>query len=253
MGSILAPARRRLAVVVAAAVALLAALAVWQLQHAGAATSPADKIGIAAGDLQIINQNQQPNANSAQTVTLFDSVFKTSTPTDLLINVSAECGLYTAVSGKGGGSGSTSSSSATGIVTIWLELDGNPVATTLTGSTPAGSFGDPNASPPTTGNGPVVFCNRALTMNTANLGLDQLISLFMNTRSANAFQWFSLNVGNGNHELQVKATLEADTASSGTNGGSGSTLDPVTPAASALIGQRTLTITPVHLANSATF
>ena len=244
---------RIIAVLAGAAVVALLVLVSGSGHSAGASTTTsADHIAVSASDLQVLNQNQQPNANSSTTVQLMSSTFKTSTVEDLVINLSAECGLYTAVGAKGGGSNSTTSSQATGIVTIHLTLDGNPLPTTL--SDPYSDTGDPNASPPTTSNGPVVYCNRQLNMQTAGLNLGQLITLFENTRSANSFQWFALNVGNGQHTVTAYATLEADTASSGTNGGSGSTTTPVvTPAASALVGQRTMEVYPAHLANSATF
>jgi hypothetical protein len=242
---------RKLVVIAAALVMLLAAPSVWRLQNARALTyTAADKVAIAGSDLDIINQTQVANASSATTSTIFDSSFKTSTTEDLVMNVSAECGLYTAVGAKGGGSGSTTSSTATGVVTISLVLDGKPVPTTLTPNPiPNPSFGNPSL--PADGNGPVVYCGRGLQMDTSNLGLNEMISLFENTRSANSFQWFALNVGNGTHHLLVYATLQSSTASSGTNGGSGSTVG--TPAAAAMIGQRTLTVDPHHLANSATF
>jgi hypothetical protein len=195
---------------------------------------------------------------------------KTSTQEDLIIGVNAECGLYTAVGAKGGGSGSTTSSTATGVVTLSVYLDPGPVSSTTglptSGLVPTSSVNDSSANAnlnesfgypplPADANGPVVYCGRAVNLSTANLGLNEMISLFENTRSANSFQWYSLDVGNGTHTVDVYATLEADTASSGTNGGSGSTtIGPgTTPAASAMIGQRTLIIYPDHLGNTASF
>ncbi len=95
-------------------------------------TTAADKIGIAASDMQIINQTQEPNDTQTMEVTLFTTSFKTSTPADLLIRLNAECGVYTAVGAKGnydplkGGTINTSST-AIGQVVVWLELDGVPV------------------------------------------------------------------------------------------------------------------------------
>jgi hypothetical protein len=171
----------------------------------------------------------------------------TSTPEHLVITVNAECVLYTAVGAKGGGSVTSTSSTATGVVTLQPYLDGNPLPTTLNPNPVSNpSFGFPSLPPD--GNGPVAFCIRGLQLDTANLALNQMINLFENTRSANSFQWFALNVGNGSHTVDVYATLSSSVAGSGatTTGGT-------TPAAAAMVGQRTMSIDPDHLANSATF
>jgi hypothetical protein len=215
--------------------------------------SGADKIAISASTDQLINQNQQPNANSATTVQLASTTFNTSTTEDLVLTFSTECGLYTAVGGKNNNTTTTTlpvttSSTAVGQVLVWMQLDGHMLPV----SANAGAAGP--------GNGPVSFCQRALNMSTANLSPQQVIQISENTLDANSFQWFALNVGNGSHTLKVFATLSANTQSSGTNGGSGScdpTTDPTcaytTPAASALVGQRTLEVYPDHLAPTASF
>lgn len=236
---------------------LAGGLSIWSsVQPVGAQTyTAANKMGIAASDLQLINETQKPNDSQTATVDLFKTEFKTSTTEDLVIQVNAECGLYTAVGAKGNydlfapsPTPIQTSSTAMGQVQVWLELDGKPLPTTLTS---AYRFGDPNATPPTTGNGPVVFCNRQFNLSTQNLLAPQLITLFEKTRQANAYQWFALNVGNGTHTLVAKATLVASTESIGNDGSV--TVTYVTPAASAIIGQRTMTVEPVHLMNSAEF
>jgi len=217
--------------------------------------SGADKIAInAATDVQM-NWNQTPNTNSSQSVQLASTTFSTSTTEDLVMNFSTECGIYTAVGGKNSNqlgttvNGTvTTSSTATGRVIVWLQLDGK----VLPVSANAGDAGP--------GNGPVSFCSRTLNLSTANLSPQQVIQISEDTLDANSFQWFALNVGNGTHTLKVYANLVADTAASGTNGGTG-ICDPTTdltcayatPAASALVGQRTLEVFPDHLSNTASF
>jgi len=215
--------------------------------------SGADKIAINAATDQLINQNQQPNADTASTVQLASTTFTTSTTEDLVLNFSTECGLYTAVGGKNNNTTTstlpvTTSSTAVGQVLVWMQLDGHMLPVSA------------NAGPAGAGNGPVSFCSRALNLSTANLSPQQLIQISETTLDANSFQWFALNVGNGSHTLKVFATLAANTQSSGTNGGTGAcdpTTDPTcfytTPAASALVGQRTLEVFPDHLAPSASF
>lgn len=207
------------------------------------ATGGADKIGVAASDVQIINQTQMPSNNPPNPVTLATTTFSTSTVEDLLMSVSSECALYTAVGAAGPG---TTTSTATGEVMVWLNLDGKNLPTSGAGSNP--NFGgDPNANPPTTGNGPVVFCDRASNLSTAGLTPTQMLTTYDNTRNADAFTWFALDVGNGSHTLKVMADLVSSTS------GTGATITYQTPAASAVIGQRTLTVEPTHLSNTASF
>ncbi len=248
-------------VILLGAVAILIAVlgVIWMPFQATADTfTAANKFGVSASDVQIMNQNQQANATVSQEYTLFDpngTTFKTSTPRDLIVTLNMECGLYTAVGAKGSYNPLSStgtiqtSSTAIGQVIAWVELDGHPLATTL--ANPYNNIGDPNADPPTTSNGPVVFCNRAFNLSTQNFNIDQLITLFIKTRDAHSYSWFALNVGNGTHTLVVKSKLVAETASSG-NGGS-VTITYTPPAASALVGQRTLIVEPVNLQNSATY
>jgi hypothetical protein len=213
--------------------------------------SGADKIAVYGATDQVINKSQVPDPTTDKSVELASTTFSTSTTEDLVINFSAECGLYTAVGAKNGGSntsGVTTTSTATGEVDITVKLDGQvvQVSPNNVGSGPL--------------NGPVTYCNRTLQLDTSNLSPSQLIALAETTMNADSFQWFSLNVGNGTHTLEVWASLIQTTASGGTGGGTGS-CDPstdagcgfTTPAASAIVGQRTLEVFPDHLAPTASF
>jgi hypothetical protein len=186
--------------------------------------------------------------------TLAQTNFSTSTTEDLVITFSTECGIYTAVGAKNNNTTTTTlpvqtSSTAVGQVLVWVEMDGKALPVSA------------NAGPAGPGNGPVSFCDRALNLSTTNLSPQQVITISENTLDANSFQWFDLNVGNGSHTLVVKADLIANTTANQTNGGSGSTTcGPTdlpdcytTPAASAIVGQRTLEVYPDHLANTASF
>jgi hypothetical protein len=214
----------------------------------------ANKVGVSASDLQVINSTETASANPLSPVTLMSTTFKTSTTEDLIIQVNAETGLYTAVGAKGSYDPLTSttaintSSTATGQVIVWVELDGQPLPVT-TQNPYAGVAG---VTDDIYGymNGPIVFNSRAFNLSTQNLTLGQQIALFIKTRSANSFQWFATNVGNGDHTVVVKANLVTDTAQ--TVGGS-TDFTYTTPAASAMIGQRTLNVEPLHLMNSASY
>lgn len=237
--------RSRVPLSIVAAVGVAAGLVGWLVPAARGASGGADKVGVAASDLQVINSTQTANTNPPNPVQLFETTFSTSTVEDLLMNVSAECALYTAV-GATGGTATQTTSTATGEVMLWLNLDGKNLPTSANAG-PYNNTGDPNANPPTTGNGPVVFCDRAMNLSTQGLTAGQIITLYDNTRDANAFNWFALNVGNGTHTLKVFGDLVSSTM------GTGGTITYMTPAASAIIGQRTLTVTPTHLAPTASF
>jgi hypothetical protein len=175
---------------------------------------------------------------------MFSSTFKTSTPEDLLITVNSECGIYTAVgaTGKNAAGGTIqTSSTAIGDVVVWVELDGKAVPTNFNAGQ-AFTRGSATTAP----NGPVTFCNRAFNLSTQGLPIGQWLAIWENTKQANSFAWYALNVGNGPHTLNVYAELTA-TATGDTTG---STFTFTTPAASAMIGQRTLSVEPVNLMNS---
>ena len=72
---------------------------------------------------------------------------------------------------------------------------------------------------------------------------DATLSLFLRTRSANAFNWVALghvgDAGTNVHTIEVKAALTVNVNESG--------------AAAAAVGKRTLTVIPGKLANDAQF
>ena len=84
--------------------------------------------------------------------------------------------------------------------------------------------------------GRVVFSNREFQV-TSLLGVD-VIRLFIGSRSANSFQWITLNVGSGIHTITVKGQLDVQVTGAGM--------------AKAAIGKRTLVVEPAKLANDAT-
>jgi len=86
--------------------------------------------------------------------------------------------------------------------------------------------------------GHVVFCNRAYGMTTTNFDdEDATIAMFNRTRSANAFNWLSLNLGSGSHTIKVYGGLTTEVE--------GNAL------AKALVGKRTLIAEPTKMANDA--
>jgi len=191
--------------------------------EARATHQPADKINVSASIVEVMQTQVGPVPSSSGPVTLLSATFRNSTPTDLIIQVTGECALWTDIASP--------ESTAAARAKVWVELDG--VAVPVTGdSNGDGVFDDPD-------DGRVVFCNRAFRIFTP-VSVGDAISLFLNTRSANAFNWGALNVGNGIHTLVVKAQLDTSVIGVGTF-------------AQAAVGKRTLVVQPAKLANDAEF
>jgi len=189
----------------AAALLTLAGVAYASLPAvAGATHMPADKVGVAASTVEEVSPSEK---------TILSATFRNSNPTDLMIQVTSECALWTNIASPEG--------SAAATVTVWVELDGMPVPVT----------NDPAQGGPDDGR--VVFCNRDFRI-LAPLSPPELIQLFLKSKSANAFNWVALNVGSGIHQLAVKARLEQST------GGLGF--------AQSAVGRRTLIVEPAKLA-----
>lgn len=117
---------------------------------------------------------------TSEIVTLATSSLKTASPTDLLLEFQAECGLWADIANTG-----NSTSPADAQVKVSIELDGH-----------------------------------------------------LATRSANGFEWISLDVGRGVHTIEVKAQLTESVECVGR--------------AQSAVGKRTLVVQPMKLANDAT-
>lgn len=163
---------------------------------------PADKMTVTASNISV--------SSPGQNVKLMQAQMRTSTPEDLVLQVTAECSILTTVTTTG----NTASSSASGSVEIWLEIDGVrvPVAT-----------GD---------NGHVTFCNRDFQRTTSGFVFDNNATIkdYEATKSANGFNWAAFNLGNGIHTITVKANLTQTASDNNT--------------AQAVVGNRTLTVQP---------
>lgn len=203
--------------ITALAVALALAstvVAVSAVTNAASNAQPADKMAVSGATIEVSGPGVQ--------VPILTGTMKTSSPTDIVVTVSLECDILTNVTTTGDGS-----SSAMGRVKVWVELDGKPI------SVNSAENGDDA--------GKVTFCDRTHQQTTQGFNnpieQDNTINSFLQTRTANSFQWVSLNLGSGDHTFVVKSTL----TETGTNKG----------VAQAAIGKRTLTVEPVKLANNA--
>ena len=183
---------------------------------------PADKVMAVASDVEVM-QSQSLIGSSSAEVTLLHGTMRTSTPADLMISVTAETGLYTAVTTV-----FTNESEARAKVLVWVEIDGLRVPVSFD-SNGDGVFDDPD-------DGRVVFNNRDFGLSSINLLA--VLTAFEKTRSANAFNWIALNVGPGVHSIVVKGRLETIALSAATS--------------AAAVGKRTMIAEPSKLANDVT-
>jgi hypothetical protein len=193
--------------------------------------TPANK-AVAAGSHAVV---MQPSG----TATLMSATFKTSKPEDLIIEITAECSILTTVDIPGSPTGgATQTSHARGSIRIWAELDGKIV--------PIQDVSTPPQDPTANGNGTdadkVTFCDRLHERTVSDSenqqdGIDHSKD-YIETKTANAFNWLRLNSGSGEHTLVVKAEFTTNAAGGASN-------------AQAIVGNRTLIVEPTKLANAA--
>jgi hypothetical protein len=201
-----------------AALLVLVAAGVLLAGPAMATHRPADKTAVSGSTVEFMTAQLVEGASS-EVVTLLTGTMRASSPTDLLFRVTAECALWTNVTTVGG----DDSGDALASVTVWVTIDGVTV---------------PVSGDDTVDAGQVVFCNRTHHMSVMDLDdEDAEFNQFLRTREASAFQWLSLNVGNGVHRFEVKGQLDAQVTGTGE--------------ARAAVGKRTLVAEPVKLANDA--
>ncbi len=198
-------------------------LVAWSVHadRAGASdgTLPANRMTASGSALEIMSAPLTSGAASEVHEILRGSV-RLSSPTDLILRVTAECALWTDISVTG-----DADSESIASVKVWAEIDGVavPVAADDTGAD----------------SGKVVFCNRAFRMVTSGMDENQTIQTFLRTRSANAFNWFTEDVPDGAgviHSIVVKTQLESKVTGVGE--------------AKAGIGKRTLIVEPVILGST---
>jgi len=202
----------------------IAAIAIGGTQAVLATHQPANKV-VAAGDkLAVV---------APQTATpILSATLRTSKPEDLILQVSLECSITTALVT----SNSDPSSSSEGDVRVWVEIDGVRV--------PINSISNPPQPPPAAGDpsDEVTFCNRTYSRTVMDQenppdGQDREQD-FIKTKTSNAFNWLRLNMQSGIHTIVVKATLTTTVTGDAS--------------AEALIGNRSLIVEPTKLANDAT-
>lgn len=173
---------------------------------------PANKTSIASSTVEIFGPQER--------VTLLSTSIKTASPTDLVVQVTAECDILTRLSTVG-----NDVAEASAAIRMWVELDGAPVVV--------------NSAEAAEDAGRVTFCDRIHQQQTSDFDdEDATIEQFLQTRSANAFNWIALDVGHGVHTVEIVGTLTQETAGDAT--------------AQGIVGKRTLVVEPMMLAHGTT-
>lgn len=220
--------------------ALVAAAMIFTLtgNAAEANHQPADKVVAAGSKVAIV---PGPFTAGPGGTELLSTTFRSSSPSDLMIHLAMECSILTNLKNQGGSdSGRTTTSEAEGSIRAWLELDGKIVPINDVSSNPQPqheAIGDDTDK--------VTMCEneRKQTLTDAEDGMDghDTLETYHRTKRANAFNWISLNVGNGIHTLKVMSDLRIRT-----EGGEGNF-------AEGLVGNRFLIVEPTKMSNHASF
>jgi hypothetical protein len=193
---------------------------------------------------------------ASPTTPLLTATFRTSKPTDLIMQVSAECAIQTSFTRNG----KNTRQEASGKVRLWLTIDNDA------NIVPIESTSQPPQDPPAMGgdDDKVTFCERRETYDKTDgnsfctedapppstvpslppapsVSECETESWFQRVKTANSFNWVRLNAGSGVHTVKLWGEFTT-TASSPTG---------ETQSATALVGNRTLVIEPTKMANDA--
>ena len=238
------PKRRDLATGIL--VVLMAGMFVAQAMQASANHAPANKV-VAAGD-------NLTKFGPGTEQTLLQTTLKTSKPTDLMLHVALECSILTKLNTAGSDQpGATETDSATGDVRVWIEatqegVPGTRIVPIVSSSAPPQDGSDPNTG--TKAADSATFCNRTYARTVTDQedeqdGIDGERD-YIDTKTANAFNWVLLNAGSGILNLKVKADITASSATAG-----GCTPNSLTgdTCSYAYVGNRTFIVEPTKMSN----
>lgn len=215
-------------------VALLLAATLFAAYSVGsiatATHQPADKVQATGSDVEHVTDN---------TVVLSETM-RVSSPSDLILQLTAECSILTALTTNNDNPTST----AAGSVRMHITIDGIPVPVAYNDTAAGGGQDDDEDDDNEIGE--VTFCNRTYSRTVVDEedpadGIDEE-SDYIRTRTANAFNWFAVDAGTaydvGNDNLiTIQVIADYDTSTAGE------------AVADAFVGSRTLIVEPVHSQN----
>jgi hypothetical protein len=209
---------RRVPTIIVAMLLVSVVFTAYTARQAWGDGGPADKAAVAASSVEVLAP--------AEKQLLLEETMRVSTPSDLILQLTAECAITTELTTVG-----NDASEAGGNVRLWVEIEGVPVTVSAEG-----------------GDGKVTFCHRSSRRETSMFDdEDATIKTFESARQANAFNWFAFNVGtdavydkNGDNIIDIK--VYGQLVTNATSNAS----------AMAAVGQRSLIIEPTHAANDET-
>ena len=211
---------KKVSAILSAAVLVLAIAALSGNPQVSATHQPANKIAVSASGLDILDTSVGGAGSDTATGVLLLGTLKTSNPTDLIIMVTLECALWTNLKTAGAAADSTAQAQ----VLVWIEIDGVVL---------------PISSDDTNGTGKVVFCNRDFRIKYSGLNDATILELFLKTRSTHAFNYIAISPfgssASNMHTIKLWAEVKVLVQGDGS--------------ARALIGKRTMVVSPEKLAN----
>jgi hypothetical protein len=203
------------------AVLLVAVAVPPNIAPAEASHEPADRAAATGSTLEVM-ESTTADGEFSEVHTVLSTEMRTSSTSDLVLELTAECALWTDVTTVGNDESESYAS-----VKAWVEVDGEPV--------PVTSDGDDEET------GVVTLCNREYRVATmAFENENATIERYLRTKTANAFNWIQLDAGSGVHDIEVKVQLEGHAET-----------ETGEAQAKALIGKRTLVIEPVKMPHDA--
>jgi hypothetical protein len=226
--------KRTLFTLLAGAMAAFLVFSLAGVRVADASHEPANKGAAAGSDIDTVEGEGDGEAILSDTI-------RVASPEDIIIQVTAECSILTALTTNN----DSSNAFAFGSVRLWVELDGTrvPVAvddTAEDGDDEVEDDGDESDI------GEATFCNRAYERTVTDDedpsdGIDEEDD-YIRTRTANAFNWLALDTGvtyddpaNGNNIIEVVLFADFDTSTAGE------------AAAEAFVGSRTMILEPTSV------
>jgi len=235
---------------------LLTGVLVSQTLQAVANHMPADKVVAASGEVMetgtTINTVVPGEQIATAPVELLEVSFRSSSPSDLMLQVTLECAIITEVLVPGDDDGGSSNSGeAEGRIKTWLTFDDN--GTDPQEIIPINTFSaNPQPSNPSAigdDSDKVTFCNTAnkITLTDAEEneggqpggdGNDELRN-YLRLKHSNAFNWIYFNAGNGIHKVELWAQFIPGSSTSTGSSTSG------------YVGNRMIIIEPTKFPNDA--
>jgi hypothetical protein len=220
---------------------LLAGVLVSQTLGAMATHQPADKVAVAASNVRDID-----GANGNDLVILRETV-RVSSVSDLVLSATSECALITEVTTgePDPGEGLSDSAEARASIDYYITIDGETVPVSTADE-------DPITMGHQTDDGRIVFCDRLYRQTQTDDGDDNnddldTLRTYMETRTANGFNWAALDVGKNYDQVGTPTGTNNNIVVIELHAVFEETATVNKATADALVGRSSLVINPTHM------